>query len=411
MKKTTPIPRIGLLSGLVLTALLIADGPSSAAADDAEGFVSIFDGRTLAGWEGDPEHWTVEDGAITGKATLARPMKTNNFIVWRQGDLDDFELRVEYRIDGGNSGIQYRSFEKPAEWPKWVVGGYQADVDATDKYTGILYGERYRGILSQRGEKTVIGDDHKPEVVGRVGDGDELKAAFRPGDWNHYRIVAHGYHFIHEINGRVMCEVTDEDQAERRRGGILALQLHAGADMKVQFRNLRLKRLPMQDGKKVVFVAGPVSHGYGEHEHYAGCLLLAKALNDNVPGVYATVYRDGWPADPTAFDNADAVVLFSDGGGGHPMLKHLEVMDKLARSGVGLACLHYAVEVPKGEAGDSFLRWIGGYFETFWSVNPWWTPDFKKFPDHPIARGVRPFSIEDEWYYHMRFGKDTAGVT
>jgi len=404
------MPQNILLACLVCTVAFVAVGTASAAEDKDAGFVSIFDGKTLAGWDGDPQLWRVEDGAITGQTVADPPLKENTFLIWRQGELDDFELKIGFRIFGGNSGIQYRSFQEP-KWARWVVGGYQADIDATDQYTGILYGERYRGILAKRGEKTVIGDDHKPKVVEKIGDDDALKSAIRKGEWNEFHVIARGNHLVHKINDRVMVEVTDEDKAMRRRGGILALQLHVGPPMKVQFRNVRLKRLPMEDCKKVVFIAGPASHGYGDHEHNAGCLLLAKALNENMPGVYATVYQNGWPSDPTAFDNANAIVVFADGANGNPLIPHLDAVERLAAKGVGLGCMHYAVEMPKGKAGDSLLRWIGGYFETFWSVNPWWTAKFRELPEHPVTRGVRPFEIEDEWYYHMRFAKDMGGVT
>ncbi|NUQ64748.1 MAG: ThuA domain-containing protein [Pirellulales bacterium] len=180
--------------------------------------------------------------------------------------------------------------------------------------------------------------------------------------------------------------------------------------MKVQFRNLRLKRLPMEDKKKVALIAGRPSHGYGSHEHNAGCLLLAKLLNENVPAVHATVYRSGWPKDPTALDNVDAIVLFSDGGGGNPILPYMEEVDRLLKKGVGLATLHYAVEVPKGEPGNRFLDWTGGYFEGFWSVNPHFEADVKPAEGHPVTRGVKPFVLEDEWYYHMRFRENMDGV-
>lgn len=180
--------------------------------------------------------------------------------------------------------------------------------------------------------------------------------------------------------------------------------------MTVQFKDIYLKRLKMAEKKKIVFVAGPPSHGYGSHEHNAGCLLLAGCLNENMPNIQATVYGNGWPKDPTAFDNADAIAIYCDGGGGHVVMPHLEQVDKWMKKAVGLACLHYAVEVPKGKPGNYLLHWIGGYFETFWSVNPHWEAQFGKLPKHPITRGVKPFSINDEWYYHMRFVKDMTGV-
>jgi len=406
--------RLGRLVGYWMIGLVLLLGLSHAvswAADEEEGFKPIFDGKTLDGWDGNPKLWRVEDGAITGQTTAEDPLKINNFIIWRQGKLDDFELRLEYRIFGGNSGIQYRSFENPEKWGKWVVGGYQADFEAGDKYSGILYGERYRGILATRGQKTVIGNDHKPKLVEQFGQPGQLGKCVKKEDWNEYCIIARGYHFIHKINGQVMVEVTDEDTEMRRPSGILAFQVHQGPPMKVQFRNIRLKPLKMEDKKKIVLIAGPKSHGYGAHEHNAGCLLLAKCLNENVPGVHAAVYRNGWPEDPAAFDNADAIVIFADGGGRHPAMKHLQELDKLMKKGVGLACLHYAVEIPKGEPGDYLKKWIGGYFETHWSVNPHWTAEFKSLPKHPITQGVKPFAIEDEWYCHMRFLDDMEGVT
>jgi hypothetical protein len=161
-----------------------------------------------------------------------------------------------------------------------------------------------------------------------------------------------------------------------------------------------------------VMVAGTASHGYGAHEHKAGNLLFKRLLDENSPNILSTVYYYGWPDDPTAFDNADAVVIYANGGGGHPVNPHLAEFQKVMDRGVGLVCLHYAVEVPRGEPGDRFLMWIGGYFETHWSVNPHWVlQDTEIAPDHPITRGVSPYEIDDEWYYHMRFRDGMQGVT
>ena len=168
---------------------------------------------------------------------------------------------------------------------------------------------------------------------------------------------------------------------------------------------------PAAESKKIAFMAGTRSHGYGSHEHYAGCVLLAKALEKNVPGVETVVYRDGWPQDAKAFDDADCVVMYCDGGVRHPVNANLEQLDKLTKKGVGIVCIHYGVEVPASPAGEKFLDWIGGYFEANWSVNPHWTANFAKLPDHPITRGVKPFAINDEWYYHMRFREGMKGVT
>jgi len=165
------------------------------------------------------------------------------------------------------------------------------------------------------------------------------------------------------------------------------------------------------EGKKVVFVAGNRSHGYGSHEHYAGCVLLAKSLEKAAPGVKTVVYKNGWPKEDNAFAGADTIVMYADGGGRHPMIPHLDELKTLASKGVGVVTIHYAVEVPKGDAGNALLDWTGGYFETHWSVNPHWTAKFEKLPEHPVTRGVKPFAINDEWYYHMRFRDNMKGVT
>lgn len=163
---------------------------------------------------------------------------------------------------------------------------------------------------------------------------------------------------------------------------------------------------------KIVLLAGSVSHGRGEHEHNAGCQLLAKKLNE-LPGIQAEVHRNGWPAQDSAFDGAAAVFIYADGGNGHPAIRpeRLKKLGELMAKGVGLGTCHYGVEVPKGDPGDAWLKWTGGYFETFWSVNPHWDGDFTSFPNHPITRGVKPFKVRDEWYYHMRFPDGMKGVT
>jgi type 1 glutamine amidotransferase len=178
--------------------------------------------------------------------------------------------------------------------------------------------------------------------------------------------------------------------------------------------NSRLAAIAQESGEKhtVLFLVGsPRSHGYGAHDHLAGSRLLAKSLNDSNLGIDARVHHYGWPEEASLFDGVDCIVMYCDGGGGHMAARHLEELDALAKKGVGIVCLHYAVEVPKGNVGDKFLDWIGGYFEMDWSVNPHWTANFASLPNHPITRGVRPFEINDEWYYHMRFRPEMQGVT
>ena len=424
--------RVFILASLVIAVSIatyaFADHHKGAGAAGETGFEKIFDGKTLEGWDGDPELWSVQDGAITGTTTPELQITNGNtFLIWRAGELKDFELKLEYKIAGdpsGNSGIQYRSFELPPnETNKWRIGGYQADFETGDRYSGICYGEQYqkRDILAERGQIVEVKrEDGKlvKEVVGSVGDKDEIGKKIKKNGWNEFHIIAKGYHLVHKINGVTTMELTDNDEKDRRADGLLALQLHSGPPMQVQFRNIRVKHLKKSSpaksssAKKVVFVAGTRSHGYGSHEHNAGCLLLAKHLQQAMPNFECDVIQNGWPKNGMeAFEGADAVVFYCDGGGRHFVNPHVDEFDKLMSQGVGLACLHYGVEVPKGKSGDAFLDWIGGYFETHWSVNPHWTAEFKEYPEHPVSNGVKPFAINDEWYFHMRFRPEMQGVT
>ncbi len=166
------------------------------------------------------------------------------------------------------------------------------------------------------------------------------------------------------------------------------------------------------DPAKIVLVAGRPSHGPGDHEFNAGIKLLAKCLKE-CNGIEPVVVTGGWPADESIFKGAKSLVFFMDGGGGHPMIQsnHLETLQGLMDQGVGLVCMHYAVEVPKGKPGDKFLDWIGGYYETGYSTNPHWVADVKSLPEHPITRGVKPFHIKDEWYFNIRLRPEMKGVT
>ncbi|MFM7249903.1 MAG: family 16 glycoside hydrolase [Planctomycetaceae bacterium] len=396
------------LSAAALVAVLLAAAAARPAAADDAGFTPIFDGKSLEGWEG-KDFWTVEDGAIVGRTTAEKPTNGNTFLIWRQGTLDDFELKLRYRIEGGNSGIQYRSHDHG----DFVVGGYQADIDSGPTYSGINYEERGRGILAERGQRVTIHADGTKKVEA-IGDKDELQKAIKQGDWNDYHLVAKGPKLSHSINGKLMSETIDEQEGKRTEKGILGLQLHAGPPMVVRFKDVHLKRTKLADGrKKVVLVAGRASHGPGEHEFRAGVKLLEKCLDASGAHVVTAAYDQGWPADPTAFDNADSIFFFADGGGGHPVLQsnRLAMVDALVKRGVGIACLHYAVEVPKEKGGPDFLQWMGGYFEPHWSVNPHWKLAKTELAEgHPITRGVKPFETQDEWYYHMRFQEPPAEV-
>lgn len=223
---------------LALIAIgLLYSAPGTAQETPARGrTISPFNGRDFTGWDGDPRFWTVEDGMITARTTRENPTQGNTFLIWRGGTVRDFELSVKFRIVGGNSGIQYRS----KDLGNWMVGGYQADFEAGDRFTGIVYEERGRGILGNVGEKATVGPDGKPRKAGTVGDAKELLASVRKEQWNEYVVTAVGNHLVHAINGRVTAEVMDEDPARRAAEGILALQLHAGPPMLVQFKDIRL---------------------------------------------------------------------------------------------------------------------------------------------------------------------------
>jgi hypothetical protein len=170
--------------------------------------------------------------------------------------------------------------------------------------------------------------------------------------------------------------------------------------------------------KRIVLIAGRPSHPPGMHEFRAGSLLLQKALG-SVPGIKVDVYDGGWPSkmvdgtktdDSSLLEGADAVLIYSDGGRGNPAIQgeRMKVIDALAAKGTGLGFAHYGVEVPVGPPGDAMHRWIGGFYETNYSVNPMWKPAFEKFPNHPITRGVGPFATHDEWYFNMRWTPDAA---
>ena len=531
------------IAAFLVGVTLLGATPSGHAQTVEPGFESLFNGKDLTGWDGNPKLWSVKDGAITGQTTAENPASGNTFLIWTKGSVSDFELRCSFRLVPGdskgfaNSGIQYRS--KVLDPANWVVGGYQADMEAGPNYTGILYEERMtRAIMAQRGEKVVWDKDCNKQVVGSLGSASDIEASIKKGDWNDYVIIAQGNHLQQFVNGKQTVDVTDDCESKRSMSGVLALQLHAGPPMMAQFKDIRIKKLsaaqaqaqgddlkqlqgvwkvdtveidgapvaaenvsglsvsikgssyifhnqegdhpgtfkldpskqPKQmdirpgdgpdegqtlpgiyevgpetfrvcyankqgaarpgsfgteqdsgrllvsykkEAKKVVFVAGPPSHGPREHEHRAGCLLLKSCL-DNCAGVTSVVYSNGWPQKPDeAFANAATVVVYSDGGGGHPLLKgdHLSTIGELMKKGVGLVCIHYAVEPTKDKGENEFLAWIGGCFEINHSVNPTWVADYKELPKHPITQGVNPFKIYDEWYFYMRFRDGMNGVT
>ena len=197
----------------------------------------MFNGKDLAGWEGKPGWWHVEDGAITSESTPTKPCDKANYLMWRGAKPGDFELQLEYRLVGGNSGIQFRS----RELPDWDTSGYQADMEAADQWTGCLF-EHTRGGVAMRGQKVLIQPDGTRQIT-PLGDPQALLQHVKKNDWNQYRVIARGPEITLEINGVVMSQAIDHQEGKAARSGIIALQMHPGPPMKVQFKDLRIKCL------------------------------------------------------------------------------------------------------------------------------------------------------------------------
>ena len=213
------------------------------------GFESIFNGKDLAGWDGDPRLWSVVDGSIRGKTTPENKAKGNTFCVWRGGKLKNFILKIQFRIENGNSGIQYRSKEND----KWRISGYQAEVENKQGKVGFLYHEKGRGWLVNVGDIMVIDKDGRKNVTGKIADQKGLikKGYYREKDWNEYTIICRGNHIVHYLNGMQTIELIDNDVKNRLMEGLLALQIHAGPPMTVEFKNIRIKHLPGHFGDAV----------------------------------------------------------------------------------------------------------------------------------------------------------------
>lgn len=220
-----------------------SDRPEPMEGDEA-GFQSIFDGKTLDGWEGDPTYWRVSDGVMTGEITPETVIKSNTFIIWKGGVLEDFELKVECRITAtGNSGINYRSVvvpDKVTPSNRFAMRGYQCDIDGKNQYTGNSYEEKGRLFLAQRGEVTHVTGTRKPVILSRLGDRVEMARLITDG-WNSMHLMARGNVLTHSVNGQLMSMVIDDDPA-RARSGQIGVQVHVGPPMRVEYRNWRLKR-------------------------------------------------------------------------------------------------------------------------------------------------------------------------
>jgi hypothetical protein len=207
-----------------------------------KGFIKIFDGKTLKGWKGDLGHWKVENGLLVAEVTPKNQLKENTFLIWQGGDVADFEVKIQYKIsDGGNSGIQYRSVMVPGL--SYGLKGYQADIDGKNEYTGLNYEERGRGFIARRGEKVVVDSSGKPVLEQSLGSSDSLAKSLKLNDWNEYHLIVVGNRMQHYINGILMSDAIDNDEVNRKSSGLLGLQAHVTPEMRVEFKNIRLKQL------------------------------------------------------------------------------------------------------------------------------------------------------------------------
>jgi hypothetical protein len=226
---------------LIISIMLYCFISVNAKAQD-KGFIKLFDGKTLKGWKGDPEHWKVENGLLIGEVTPQKQLKENTFLIWQGGEVADFELKIQYKIsEGGNSGVQYRS-EMVAGLP-YAMKGYQADIDGKNEYTGLNYEERGRGFIARRGEKVVVDSSGKPLMEQSLGSSDSLAKSLKLNNWNEYHLIVLGNRMQHFINGVLMSDAIDNDETHRKSSGLLGLQAHVTPEMRVEFRNIRLKKL------------------------------------------------------------------------------------------------------------------------------------------------------------------------
>jgi hypothetical protein len=219
--------------------------------ENHDGFTQIFDGVSLKGWDGDSKIWRADAGAIVGQTTSENKLTENTFIIWRGGEPGDFELKLEFRINATNSGIQFRSVRLPPGTESgggkvvgnWVLKGYQADIDFANQWTGQIYEERGRTFLALRGQFSHVTADGKAEVFGALeSSADQLKALIKVNDWNQVHLVARGNLITEIVNGHVTGVLLDDDPKGRAMKGLLGFQMHVGDPMKVEFRNIWLKQ-------------------------------------------------------------------------------------------------------------------------------------------------------------------------
>lgn len=235
-RSTVALCTLSLVLGIALSTNV------SVAAESDASFKTIFNGKDLKGWEGDSRFWSVRDGAITGQTTENSRVRENNFLIWQGGDVADFEIRLKFKLIGGNSGIYYHSKKRAPGAKGEALVGPQADFSADHKWTGDIMEYTLRDILAERGEKIHIGKSGKKHLVGTFGDPEVLLKFYNEKDWNEYRVLTEGGLTTLWINGKKMCELIDEDP-RRPKSGLLALQVHVGPPMLVQFKAIRLRQI------------------------------------------------------------------------------------------------------------------------------------------------------------------------
>lgn len=236
-----------LMTGLSMLAVAIlagCGGPDQASVTSTDEVEVLFNGKDLTGWSGNPANWSVVDGTIVGTTSDDNPLPYNQFLIYEGEPVDDFELTAELKLtsEGNNSGMQYRSQLRP-DLGEYVVSGYQCDMHPFVWANGMLYDEKGRGILAKRGMEAVITPEGKAMQVGDLGEEPE----FNTGEWSTYKVTARGNHLVHEVNGVRTVDVYDHQESERELSGVIAFQIHKGPAMKVEIRNVTLKRLPVSE--------------------------------------------------------------------------------------------------------------------------------------------------------------------
>lgn len=249
MKQTSPVIRSLILTGALalFSVATLCAGVAASASPDGDGFTALFNGKDLAGWDGDPGLWKVVNGEVVGTCRGPDALAHNSFLIWRGGMVKDFELRATIRVEGdNNSGIQYRSRELPEVAP-WIIAGYQCDIHPAIEHTGMTYEEKGRGIFGLNGRKVMLDPDGALWLLA-----EHAPVKVDVSQWNEYTVIARGNHLIHKINGQITSELIDHHEKGRSLEGLLAIQLHRGNANSVHIKDVRIKTLP--GGKLLAFV-------------------------------------------------------------------------------------------------------------------------------------------------------------